>query len=177
MSVTSDGVVDGKSAHRLRSNALGLIETIGQSLAAISPTLTPVLNITVVAGLAGIGCWLSYAIGTLGVVIVAASVGVLAARHREAGSYFVYVGRTFGPLAGALAGWAMISAYLFTAIAVSLSFAILLGDLIEGRPLRSSRIELSTELIIRESTAAPVPVAAAPVFRKWRRVVMPISSG
>src|SRR3954468_988490 len=97
MGVTSDGAVGAKSAHRLRSNALGLIETIGQSLAAISPTLTPVLNITVVAGLAGIGCWLSYFIGTIGVVIVAASVGILAARHPEAGSYFVYVGRTFGP--------------------------------------------------------------------------------
>jgi LacI family transcriptional regulator len=33
--------------------------------------------------------------------------------------------------------------------------ALMLGDLIEGRPLRSSRVELSTELIIRESTAAP----------------------
>src|SRR5882762_10018289 len=130
MSVTSDGVVDEKAGHRLRSNALGLIETVGQSLAAISPTLTPVLNITVVAGLAGIGCWLSYFIGTLGVVIVAASVGILAARHREAGSYFVYVGRTFGPFAGALAGWAMISAYMFTAVAVSLSFAILLGNML-----------------------------------------------
>jgi amino acid transporter len=55
-------------------------------LAAIAPTLTPALNITVVAGLAGLGCWLSYLIGTVGVVIVAACVGVLAARHPEAGS-------------------------------------------------------------------------------------------
>src|SRR3954452_18001034 len=132
MSVTSDGVVAEKTGHRPRSNALGLITTIRQSLAAISPTLTPVLNITVVGGLAGSGCWLSYFIGAIGVVIVAASVGTLAARHREAGFYFVYVCRTFGPFAGALAGWAMISAYLFTAIAVSLSFAILLGDLIEA---------------------------------------------
>jgi LacI family transcriptional regulator len=30
--------------------------------------------------------------------------------------------------------------------------APVLGDLIEGLPLRSSRVELSTELIIREST-------------------------
>jgi amino acid transporter len=148
MSVTSDGVVDGKPDHRLRSNALGLIETIGQSLAAISPTLTPVLNITVVAGLAGIGCWLSYFIGTLGVVIVAASVGVLAARHREAGSYFVYVGRTFGPFAGALAGWAMISAYLFTAIAVSLSFAILLGDLIQALGAKAGVVPLSAAMLV-----------------------------
>ncbi len=129
-------------APRLRSNAVGLIETIGQSLAAISPTLTPVLNITVVAALAGIGCWMSYFIGTIGVVIVAASVGVLAARHREAGSYFVYVGRTFGPFAGALAGWAMVSAYLFTAIAVALSFAVLLGNMLASLGIHAGTREL-----------------------------------
>jgi amino acid transporter len=113
---------------QLRSGVLSLVETVGQSLAAIAPTLTPALNITVVAGLAGLGCWLSYFIGTLGVVIVAASVGVLASRHPESGSYFVYIGRSFGPLSGALAGWSMISAYMFTAVAVTLSFAIFLGD-------------------------------------------------
>jgi amino acid transporter len=118
------------STPQLRSGALGLVEIVGQSLAAIAPTLTPALNISVVAGLAGIGCWMAYFIGTLGVVIVAASVGILAARHPEAGAYFVYIGRTFGPFAGALAGWAMISAYMFTAVAVALSFAIFLGNLL-----------------------------------------------
>src|SRR5471032_2507485 len=117
-------IADDKPRHQLRSGALNLIESVGQSLAAIAPTLTPALNITVVAGLAGLGCWMSYFIGTVGVVIVAASVGVLAARHPEAGSYFVYIGRSFGPLAGALAGWSMISAYMFTAVAVTLSFSI-----------------------------------------------------
>jgi hypothetical protein len=29
----------------------------------------------------------------------------------------------------------------------------MLGELIEGVPLRSTRVELSTELIVRESTA------------------------
>jgi LacI family transcriptional regulator len=33
--------------------------------------------------------------------------------------------------------------------------AQMLGELIEDRPLRSTRVELSTELIVRESTAAP----------------------
>ncbi len=129
MNASSVEVVQDGSTPRLRSGALNLVETVGQSLAAIAPTLTPALNITVVAGLAGLGCWLSYLIGTVGVVIVAACVGVLAARHPEAGSYFVYIGRSFGPLTGALAGWSMISAYMFTAVAVTLSFAIFLGDL------------------------------------------------
>src|SRR5271154_669895 len=132
------GIDPVNSRHQLRSGALNLVETVGQSLAAIAPTLTPALNISVVAGLAGLGCWMSYFIGTLGVVIVAASVGVLAARHPEAGSYFVYIGRSFGPLAGALAGWSMISAYMFTAVAVTLSFAIFLGDLLELFGLHAS---------------------------------------
>ena len=119
------------SVARLRAGALGLVEVVGQSLAAIGPTLTPALNITVVAGLAGIGCWMAYFIGTVGVVIVAACVGILAARHPESGAYFVYIGRTFGPFAGALAGWAMISAYMFTAVAVALSFPIFLGNFLE----------------------------------------------
>src|SRR5271170_1401606 len=123
-------IANDNSRHQLRSGALNLVETVGQSLAAIAPTLTPALNITVVAGLAGLGCWMSYFIGTLGVVIVAASVGVLASRHPEAGSYFVYIGRSFGPFSGALAGWSMISAYMFTAVAVALSFAIFLGNIL-----------------------------------------------
>ena len=128
MSATADEIGSDESVPQLRSGVLGLVEIVGQSLAAIAPTLTPALNISVVAGLAGAGCWLAYFIGTLGVIIVAASVGVLAARHPESGAYFVYIGRTFGPFAGALAGWAMISAYLFTAVAVALSFPIFLGN-------------------------------------------------
>jgi amino acid transporter len=132
MSAATDELGTDRTVHRLRTGALGLVEMIGQSLAAIGPTLTPALNISVVAGLAGIGCWMAYFIGTLGVVIVAASVGILAARHPEAGAYFVYVGRTFGPFAGAMAGWSMVSAYLFTAVAVSLSFVIFLGDFLNA---------------------------------------------
>jgi amino acid transporter len=110
LSVAGAEITQDKSVTHLRSGALNLMETVGQSLAAIAPTLTPALNISVVAGLAGLGCWLSYFIGTLGVVVVAACVGVLASRHPETGSYFVYIGRSFGPFAGALAGWSMISA-------------------------------------------------------------------
>jgi LacI family transcriptional regulator len=37
--------------------------------------------------------------------------------------------------------------------------AQMLGALIDGLPLRSSRMELTTELIVRESTAAPAPAS------------------
>jgi amino acid transporter len=141
-------IANGSTVIRLRAGALSLVENVGQSLAAIAPTLTPALNISVVAGLAGIGCWLSSFIGTLGVVIVAASVGILAARHPEAGSYFVYIGRTFGPFAGALAGWAMISAYMFTAVAVALSFAIFLEDLLGAFGIKPGMPALTAAMLV-----------------------------
>src|ERR1700682_798369 len=147
MSAATDKI-DQQAAPQLRTDALGLIEVIGQSLAAIAPTLTPALNITVVAALAGIGCWMAYFIGTIGVVIVAASVGILAARHPEAGAYFVYVGRTFGPFAGAVAGWSMISAYLFTAIATTLSFAIFLGNFLSVFGMQVNPTTLSLVMLI-----------------------------
>src|ERR1700735_4220690 len=148
MSVSSAEIASDKSVPRLRSGALNLIETVGQSLAAIAPTLTPALNISVVAGLAGLGCWLSYLIGTLGVVIVAASVGVLASRQPEAGSYFVYIGRSFGPLTGALAGWSMISAYMFTAVAVTLSFAIFLGNFLAAFGVRLGMLATTLWMLV-----------------------------
>jgi amino acid transporter len=96
----------------LRGDSLSFAETIGQSIANIAPTLTPAINISVVVGLAGIGAWLSYLIATVGLIFVAANIGVLARRHPLAGSYFVYIGRALGPLSGMLAGWSMIAAYL-----------------------------------------------------------------
>jgi len=152
MSVSSAEIARDKSLPHLRSGALNLIETVGQSLAAIAPTLTPALNISVVAGLAGIGCWMSYFIGTLGVVIVAASVGVLASRHPEAGSYFVYIGRSFGPFAGALAGWSMISAYMFTAVAVTLSFAIFIGNFLSAFGVKLNMLPTTLLMLVFVAT-------------------------
>ena len=121
------GIVIPKAA-QLKHGALSLPETIGQSIANIAPTLTPALNISVVAGLAGVGSWLSYLIATIGCVFVGACIATLAKRHPEAGSYFVYIGRNFGPITGALAGWAMVLAYLTTAVAVVFGFPLFLGN-------------------------------------------------
>jgi amino acid transporter len=117
---------------RLRGDSLSFAETMGQSIANIAPTLTPAINISVVVGLAGIGAWLSYLIATVGLIFVATNIGVLARRHPLAGSYFVYIGRALGPLPGMLAGWSMIAAYLFTAIAASISAHIFLSDLLHA---------------------------------------------
>ncbi|MDE8345251.1 MAG: hypothetical protein POH28_03595, partial [Acidocella sp.] len=133
---------DVNTQSQLKHGALSLPETIGQSIANIAPTLTPALNISVVAGLAGVGSWLAYLIATLACVFVGASIATLAKRHPEAGSYFVYIGRNFGPMTGALAGWSMILAYITTAVAVVFGFPLFLGNF-----LAVFHITLSTTLL------------------------------
>ncbi len=128
MVATTD--VAAHAAPQLKRGALSRLETLGQSIANIAPTMTPALNITVVAGLAGTSSWVSYLLATIGCVFVGASISSLAKRHPEAGSYFVYIGRNFGPVAGALAGWAMVLAYIATAVAVLISEPLFINNVL-----------------------------------------------
>jgi amino acid transporter len=116
MVATTDTV--GHVPAQLKHGALNKLETLGQSIANIAPTMTPALNITIVAGIAGVGSWIAYLLATIGCVFVGGTIASLAKRHPEAGSYFVYIGRAFGPVSGALAGWSMVLAYITTAVAV-----------------------------------------------------------
>ena len=116
----------------LRQGTLTPLESLSQSIANIAPTLTPAINITVVAGLAGPSSWLAYLVATVAMLVVAANINVLARRHALSGSFFIYIGRTLGPFAGVMAGWSMIAAYLLTAVAVTISLGIFLGNVLAG---------------------------------------------
>jgi len=122
---------------QLRRSALSQLESLGQSIANIAPTLTPALSVAVIVKLSGNGAWLAYLIATVGMMFVAANIGSLARRHPLSGSYFIYIGRTLGPFAGALAGWSIIGAYLVTAVAVSLSFIIFLNAVLAAIGMRA----------------------------------------
>ncbi|APZ42098.1 APC family permease [Acidihalobacter ferrooxydans] len=126
---------ESKSTTPGLSATLGPVEAFGQSIANVSPTFTPTLNITVVVAFAGFLAWPSYLIATLGLFLVAWSMGTLARRHPTSGSFFLYIGRNFGPLSGMLAGAAMISAYLFTGIAVIIGAGIFLNNMLEAMGL------------------------------------------
>ncbi len=60
----------------------------------------------------------------------------------------MYIGRSFGPLAGALAGWSMISAYMFTAVAVALSFAIFLGDFLSAFGVKLNMLPTTAAMLV-----------------------------
>lgn len=108
----------------LRKDSLSFIETLGQSVANVSPTLTPALSVAVVAAVAGTASWLVFVLSTIALLIVGLNVGKLAKRIPAAGSFFLYVSRTMGPTMGMVAGWSMLAAYLFTAMALTVATSI-----------------------------------------------------
>ena len=67
---------------------------------------------------------------TIGCVLVGGTIASLAKRHSEARSYFVYIGRNFGAVPGALAGWAMVLAYVTTAVAVLMSEPLFVNNVL-----------------------------------------------
>jgi len=108
----------------LRKDSLSFFEALGQSVANVSPTLTPALAVAVVAGIAGDASWLVYVIATVALLIVALNIAKLAGRIPAAGSFFIYISRSLGPSYGMLAGWAMLAAYIFTAMALTIATSI-----------------------------------------------------
>ena len=108
----------------LRKDSLSFLEALGQSVANVSPTLTPALAVAVVAGMAGTASWLVYVFATIALLIVGINVGKLARRIPSAGSFFIYVSRSLGPSYGMLSGWAMLAAYIFTAMALTVATSI-----------------------------------------------------
>ena len=114
----------------LRKDSLSFIETLGQSVANVSPTLTPALAVAVVAGMAGTASWLVYVAATIALLIVGLNVSKLANRIPAAGSFFIYVSRALGPSYGLLAGWSLLAAYLFTAMALTVATSIFIKTLI-----------------------------------------------
>jgi amino acid transporter len=114
----------------LKKDSLSFLETLGQSVANVSPTLTPALAVAVVAGMAGSASWLVYVAATIALLIVGVNVGKLANRIPAAGSFFIYVSRSLGPTYGLLAGWAMLAAYLTTAMALTVATSIFIKTLL-----------------------------------------------
>lgn len=114
----------------LRKDSLSFMEVIGQSVANVSPTFTPAFAVTVVAGMAGSAAWLVYVLATISLVIVGLNVGKLASRIPSAGSFFIYASRALGPSYGLLAGWAMLAAYLFTAMAITVATSVFIKNVL-----------------------------------------------
>jgi len=114
----------------LKKDSLSFAEALGQSVANASPTFTPALGVGVVVGMAGVSAWFVYGVATLALIVVSINVATLAKRIPCAGSFFIYVSRSLGPLWGMMTGWAMVWSYLVNSIAMTVATSILIKALL-----------------------------------------------
>ncbi|XGV98625.1 MAG: APC family permease [Leptolyngbya sp. BL-A-14] len=108
----------------LRADCLSFPETFAQSVGNIAPVAMPSLNIGLVYASAGNGTWLTFLIATIGLALVSFNINHFAHRLSQAGTLYGAIGKNLGPMAGIVSGWALISAYLFTAMTVMSGFVI-----------------------------------------------------
>ena len=102
----------------LRARCLSFPETLAQSVANISPTLTPVVIVPLVFASAGPGTWLAYLFAMIGLVLVGSNINQFARRSATPGSLYSFVTRGLGVHFGFVTGWCLILAYALTAMAV-----------------------------------------------------------
>ena len=119
----SVNAVERENSSGLRSDCLPFPDVLAQSVANIAPTVTPTVNAALVFASAGNGTWLTYLIATIGLVFVGMNINQFAQRSAAPGSLYMYIAKGLGPMAGVITGWALLLAYLFTAIAVAAGFA------------------------------------------------------
>jgi len=122
-----------KGRHGLKATCLSFPETLSQSVANISPTLTPVVIVPLVFASARQGTWLAYLFATIGLMLVGTNINQFASRSATPGSLYSFVTRGLGVNLGFLSGWCLILAYLLTGMAVlagAVNYAGLLLDML-----------------------------------------------
>jgi len=112
----------GASAGSLNRDALSFLEVVAQSVANIAPSATPALIIPLVFASAGNGTWLAYALATIALLFVTPQINVFAARSASPGALYTFTRDGMGNRAGALCGWSLLLAYIFTASATLAGF-------------------------------------------------------
>ena len=112
----------GKETYGLRRGVLSPLEVLAQSVSTIAPTTTPAMTIPLVFALAGNGTWLVYLLATLGLGLVALLIAAFARHSASPGSLYSYATTSLSPAPAAIAGWALLLAYVATGSSVTGGF-------------------------------------------------------
>jgi amino acid transporter len=110
------------SSSGLRPNILSPIETLAQSISTIAPTTSPTMTVPLVFALAGNGTWLAYLLATVAILLIALCISRFARYTSCSGALYTYATSSLPPVAGNIAGWSLLLAYIATGAAVAGGF-------------------------------------------------------
>lgn len=124
-------------AHKgsLKKDHLSFADVVAQAVGTIAPSGSPAFVIPAVFATAGNATWLAYLFATLALVVLSLNINAFAKRSASPGALYAFAGQGLGPFWGAISGWALVIAYLFTGGAVvsgSVNYALVVLHLVFG---------------------------------------------
>ncbi len=102
----------------LRQGILSPLEVLSQSVSAIAPTTSPALTVPLIFAQASNGAWLSYLIAGAAMFLMALCIARFARASASPGSLYKFATDSLPPVAGAIAAWALLLAYIATGSSV-----------------------------------------------------------
>ncbi len=131
-----------RSASGLRQECLSFPEILAQSLADIAPAAMVAVTLPLVFASARKETWLAFLIATIGLVLVSLNIKQFACRSASPGALYAYIAKGLGPTAGVLSGWALLLAYLGTAMTILAGFAISVNQVLSALSFHAAPIFL-----------------------------------
>ncbi|HZZ64112.1 MAG TPA: APC family permease [Candidatus Baltobacteraceae bacterium] len=149
---------------RLRSNSLSFPEVLATSIALIGLSMTPVLIAPYIFAGAGNASWLAYIFAGVMLLFVALNLNQFARRSTGAGSMYGYAAAYLGTSGGALAGWALIWAYVFVGASQFGAMALFIGNLAQTMGLHVPALAVVALLAIVLYTLAFRDIALSTII-------------
>src|SRR5215213_3648134 len=128
--------MDGEGPKLARE--LNIWEAIGISVALMAPSMAANINPQGMVGVVGRAIPLTFALATVGVLLVAYTFVRLTQRFNHSGSVYGFVGATLGPRAGVVAGWCLLGTYTFYGVVTSTAASRFVLAFLDGTGLWKS---------------------------------------
>jgi amino acid transporter len=151
-------------SHGLRRN-LSLWQVLGVSIGVMGLTLSANINPQGAEPAAGRAIPLTFAIATVGVLLLSHSFVRLSQHFNTSGSVFGFVGATVGARAGTVAGWCLLGTYILFGTSSAYSAAIFSSSLIESLGLSSHPPDWLPYLVTLAILVVAAAVAVTPAKR------------
>jgi amino acid transporter len=144
---------------------------VSLSIAAMGASLAININPQGAGATVGRAVPLTFALATVGVVLVAYGFARVCGRLSHAGSVFGLTGVTIGARAGVVAGWSLLGAYFAFTITTSMTAGIFGADFLRVLGLWSTTPAIAPWLIALGSVAVSLVLAISPVRRSMRTLL------
>jgi amino acid transporter len=115
---------------KLGRACLSYSEVLAQSLSVIAPSTVPGAVLGLIYMRAGNATWVSFALGTVGLVFVSLNINQFARRSASPASLYGYIVQGLGPTAGFLGAWALLFGYTLTGMSTLCGFALIANVLL-----------------------------------------------